>query len=213
LQALATEAGLPPGTNYGASEIFMKRYGMQAGNVIGTATYVPSYQPPGKGDGLSGDVTPFWMIGGTGAEVEVDTETGQVRVTRLVNVADCGTPINPGIAHAQLSGAAIMALGATMFETMTLDGGQVTNASLADYKIPSIHDIPLMHNELVAAKQQNGPFGAKGVGESGSFSVSPAVANAIDDAVGVRLTDLPLTPEAVLRALRVKEKRPLQEDK
>jgi CO/xanthine dehydrogenase Mo-binding subunit len=212
LQALAAEAGLPPGTNEPTSEIFRKRYGMQAGNVIGSATYVPTYQPPDKATGLSDDVTPFWMIGGAGAEVAVDTETGQVSVTRLVNVVDCGTPINPEIVTTQVSGAAIMALGATLFESMELDGGQITNASLADYRIPGIHDIPPMHNEAVRAVQQNGPFGAKGVGESGSFSVSPAVANAVDDAVGVRLTHLPLTPEAILRALRAKEGRPIEDD-
>jgi CO/xanthine dehydrogenase Mo-binding subunit len=209
LAALAAEAGLPAGTNYPPSEVFKQRYGMQAGNVIASATYVPTYQPPDKDTGMSENVTPFWMIGGTGAEVEVDTDTGHVRVTRLVNVADCGTPINPGIARTQLSGAAIMALGAALFEAMQTDAGQVTNASLADYKIPAMHDIPPMHNELVAATQGNGPFGAKGLGESGSFSVAPAVANAIDDAVGVRLTTLPLTPEAVLRALRAREDRPL----
>jgi CO/xanthine dehydrogenase Mo-binding subunit len=209
LQALAAQAGLPAGTNYPASEVFKRRYGMQAGNVIGSATFVPSYEPPDKNSGLSGNVTPFWMIGGTGAEVEVDTETGHVRITRLINVADCGTPINPDIARAQLSGAAIMALGAALFENVELDGGQAINASLADYKIPAMHDSPPMHNELVGAKQGNGPFGAKGLGESGSFSVAPAIANAIEDAIGVRLTQLPLTPESVLRALRAREKRPL----
>jgi len=211
LQALATEAGLPPGTNYPPDEIFVKRYGMRAGNVIGTGTYIPTYQSPDKKTGLSENVTPFWMVGGAGVEVEVDTETGHVRITRLVNVADCGTPINPKIAATQLSGAAIMALGFTLFENMEMDGGQVTNASLADYKIPGVHDIPPMENRLVAARQESGPYGAKGLGESGTFGVSPAVANAIDDAVGVRLTDLPLTPEKVLRALRAKENRPLAE--
>jgi len=211
LQALATEAGLPPGTNYPPDEIFVKRYGMRAGNVIGTGTYIPTYQSPDKKTGLSENVTPFWMVGGAGVEVEVDTETGHVRITRLVNVADCGTPINPKIAATQLSGAAIMALGFTLFENMEMDGGQVTNASLADYKIPGVHDIPPMENRLVAARQESGPYGAKGLGESGTFGVSPAVANAIDDAVGVRLTDLPLTPEKVLRALRGKENRPLAE--
>jgi CO/xanthine dehydrogenase Mo-binding subunit len=209
LQALAAEAGLPSGTNYPPAEIFVKRYGMQAGNVIGTGTYIPTYQSPDKGTGLSENVTPFWMIGGAGAEVEVDTETGHVRITRLVNVAECGTPINPKIAATQLSGAAIMALGFTLFENMEMDGGQITNASLADYKIPGVHDIPPMQNRLITARQESGPFGAKGLGESGTFGVSPAVANAIDDAVGVRLTDLPLTPEKVLRALRAKENRPL----
>jgi CO/xanthine dehydrogenase Mo-binding subunit len=142
------------------------------------------------------------MIGGTGAEVEVDTDTGQVRVTELVNAADCGIPLNPDIASTQLSGAAVMALGGTMFEVLRRERGQLLNTSLADYKIPALHDIPTMHNELVNNQQRNGPFGAKGIGESGSFSVAPAIANAVHDAVGVRLTQLPLTAEAVLRALR-----------
>ena len=210
LQALAREAGLPPGTNYPAAEIFRKRYGMQAGNVVGTGTYIPAYAPPDAG-GSSPNVTPFWMIGGTGAEVEVDTETGHVRVTRLVNVADAGTPLNPAVVRTQLSGAAIMQLGFTLSENMEFDGGQVTNASLADYKIPGIHDIPPMDAELVAAEQRDGPFGAKGVGESGTFGVSPAIANAIHDAIGVRLTELPLKPEAVLRAIRAAQGRAIAE--
>jgi CO/xanthine dehydrogenase Mo-binding subunit len=96
---------------------------------------------------------------------------------------------------------------------MQLDNGQVTNASLADYKIPGIHDVPkTMVNEAVEAYQSNGPFGGKGVGELATFGVSPAIANAIEDAVGVRLTELPLTPEAVLRAMRAKSGMPLGED-
>jgi CO/xanthine dehydrogenase Mo-binding subunit len=209
LQALAAEVGLPPGTNEPIAELFRKRYGMQAGNVLGVGSYIPSYTSPDPATGLTANATPFWMIGGTGAEVEVDTETGHVRVTRLVNVADAGKPINPAIAGTQLSGAAIMQLGFTLFEEMRLDGGQVVNASLADYKIPAIHDVPVMECELVAAAQQSGPFGAKGLGESGTFGVSPAIANAIEDAVGVRLTELPLMPESVLRALRAAQGRPL----
>jgi CO/xanthine dehydrogenase Mo-binding subunit len=92
---------------------------------------------------------------------------------------------------------------------MEFDGGQVVNASLADYKIPGMHDIPPMEQQFVAAHQENGPFGAKGLGESGTFGVSPAIANAIHDAIGVRLTELPLKPEAVLRAVRAAEGRPL----
>jgi CO/xanthine dehydrogenase Mo-binding subunit len=209
LAALAREAGLPEGSNVPAAEIFRKRYGMQAGNVIGTGSYIPSYASPDPATGQSANVTPFWMIGGAGAEVEVDIETGRVRILRLINAADAGEPINPAVAATQLSGAAIMQLGFTMFEEMVLDGGQVINASLADYKIPSIMDLPPMENELVAVRQANGPFGAKGLGESGTFGVSPAIANAIDDAVGVRITMLPLTAEAVLRAIRAKEGRGL----
>src|SRR5690606_1055861 len=108
------------------------------------------------------------------------------------------------------TGAATMQLGFTMFEKMEFDAGQVTNASLADYKIPGMLDIPReMTGEAVEATQRNGPFGAKGVGETATFAVSPAIANAIEDAVGVRLMELPLTAEAVYRALREKEGRPL----
>jgi CO/xanthine dehydrogenase Mo-binding subunit len=211
LQALAAEAGLPPGSNVPVGEIFQKRYGMQAGNVIGSGSFMPTYKSPDPKTGLSPDATPFWMIGGTGVELEVDTETGQVRVTKLVNVADAGKPINPRIAETQLSGGAIMQLGFTLMEDMVFDGGQVTNASLADYKIPGIWDVPPMESAMVAAEQTNGPFGAKGIGESGTFGVSPAVANAIEDAVGVRLFDMPLTAEGILRALRLAENRPLVE--
>jgi CO/xanthine dehydrogenase Mo-binding subunit len=140
----------------------------------------------------------------------VDTETGQVRVTRLVNVADVGKPLNPKIVETQISGGALMQLGFTMHEKMEFNAGQVVNASLADYKIPGMRDVPLsMVNEAVDAEEKNGPFGAKGVGETATFSVSPAIANAIDDAVGVRLMSLPLTPEAVFRALREKQGNPL----
>jgi CO/xanthine dehydrogenase Mo-binding subunit len=212
LRALAAESGLPENTNYLPAEIFKKRYGMQAGNVLGTASFVPTYKSPDAQTGLSDNVTPFWMIGGAGVEVEVDTETGHVRVTKLINAADCGKPINPGVARTQLSGAAIMQLGFTLSEDMRLDGGQVTNASLADYKIPGIRDIPPMENVLVEAEQHSGPFGAKGLGESGTFGVSPAIANAIHDAVGVRITSLPITAETVLRALRAQAGQPLEDE-
>ncbi len=211
IAALAREVGEPEGSNAPLAGLFRKKYGMQAGNIVGIGTYKPDYIPP-DGDGMTANVTPFWMVAGSGVEIEVDTETGQVRVTRLINVADVGKPINPKIVETQLSGAALMQLGFTMFEKMHLDGGQVTNASLADYKIPGIHDVPPMENEAVDTYQSNGPFGAKGVGELATFGVSPAIANAIDDAVGVRLMELPLTAELVLRALRAKGNRPLGEE-
>ncbi|MFZ0197391.1 MAG: molybdopterin cofactor-binding domain-containing protein, partial [Pseudolabrys sp.] len=179
------------------------------GNIVGTGTYKPDYIPPDD-SGLTTNATPFWMVAGSGVEVEVDTQTGHVRIARLINVADVGNPINPKIVETQLSGAALMQLGFSMFEKMHIDGGQVTNASLADYKIPGMNDVPLvMENETVDSIQENGPFGAKGVGELATFGVSPAIANAIDDAVGVRLTELPMTPEAVFRALRANANQPL----
>jgi CO/xanthine dehydrogenase Mo-binding subunit len=201
LNALRKELGLA--ADCAIPDIFKKKYGMQAGNVIGSGSYIPSYKSP-DANGLTDNATPFWMVGGSGAELEVDTETGHVRVTRLVNVADVGTPINPKIVETQISGAAIMQLGFTLLEKMQFDAqGQLRNASFAEYKIPGLLDLPeSMVNEAVLAEQKSGPFGGKGVGETGTFGVSPAIANAIHDAVGVRLTSLPLSSEQIYRALQ-----------
>ena len=209
LFALAREVGLSAETTP-IPDIFRKKYGMLAGNIVGVGSFVPSYTSP-DANGQTDNATPFWMIGATGAEVEVDTETGQFKVTRLVNLVDVGKAINPAIVETQISGATIMQLGFTLTEQMNFADGHLTNASLADYKIPGIRDVPLqMENEAVDADQKSGPFGAKGVGESGTFGVSPAIANAIDDAVGVRLTCLPLTAEAVYRGLREQADNPLE---
>jgi len=210
IKALARDVGEPEGSNIPIPELFQKKYGMQAGNIVATGIYKPDYTPPDPATGMTPNVTPFWMCAAVGAEVEVDTETGKVRITRLVNVIDCGRPLNPKIVETQISGGATMQLGFTMFEKMHIDAGQVTNASLADYKIPAILDLPpVMVNEAVAAEQSNGPFGAKGVGESATFCVSPAIGNAIEDACGVRLSELPVDPEAILRALRGQADMPL----
>jgi len=204
IAALKKEAGLPE--DAAIKDAFKKKYGMQAGSVVGTASYVPSYKSPDQ-NGLTDNATPFWMVGGTGVELEVDTETGRVTLTRLVNVADVGTPINPRIVETQLSGAAIMQIGFTLMEQMRFDAeGQLRNASLAEYRIPGFHDLPhTMTNEAVDAVQRTGPFGGKGVGETSTFGVSPAIANAVHDAVGVRITSLPLTPEVIF--MKLQEKR------
>jgi len=203
LEELARSLGLPEGTNYGPKELFKQKYGMQAGNIVGVGSFIPEYKSPDPETGLTDNVTPFWMVGGTGVEIEVDTETGLVKILRMVNAADLGRPLNPKIVETQLSGAALMQLGFTMFEKMEFDNGQVSNASFADYKIPGIHDVPLtIENHIVEAEQVTGPFAAKGVGESATFGVSPAIASAIHDAVGVRLTELPLSAEAVFNAIK-----------
>jgi CO/xanthine dehydrogenase Mo-binding subunit len=186
------------------------RFGMQAGNIIGIGSYTPNYSKPDPQTGQSANVTPFWMVGGTGAEIEVDTETGHIRITKLVNAGDVGCAINPDIVKRQLNGAAMMQFGFTLFEQMLLDNGQVINASLADCKVPGFLDLPdEVTAEFIEVPHQRGPFGAKGMGETGTFAVSPAIANALFDAVGVRILEMPLTPEKVLRAIREKDKRPL----
>jgi CO/xanthine dehydrogenase Mo-binding subunit len=193
-------------------EIFVERFGMQAGNVVGFGTFAPEYEKADPLTGQSAHITPFWMVGATGIELEVDTETGRITVTRLVTAGDVGRAINPAIVERQLDGAAIMQLGATLFEQMVFDGGQLVNASLADYKIPGIHDVPAhIASDLIEVPHPHAPYGAKGVGESGTFGVSPAVANALADACGVRIRELPITPERVLRAIRAQRGDPLED--
>src|SRR5258705_3713136 len=138
------------------ADVFKKKYGMRAGSVMGAGNFIPPYTPPDE-NGQTDNATPFWMVGATGVEVEVDTETGRVRVTKMVNVADVGTPINPRIVETQLSGGAIMQLGFTLFEKMLFDAeGHMLNASLADSKIPGLLDLPSeMWNEAVFADQRS----------------------------------------------------------
>ena len=204
INELKTELRLPADT--AIADVFRRKYGMRAGSVTGAGSFIPPYTPPDE-NGQTDNATPFWMVGASGVEVEVDTETGRVRVTRLVNVADVGTPINPRVVETQLSGAAIMQLGFSLFEKMMFDGqGQLRNASLAEYRIPGLLDLPdEIVNEAVTSEQSTGPFGGKGVGETGTFGVSPAIANAIHDAIGVRLTSLPMNPEAIFMALAEKK--------
>ncbi len=203
----------PGGARLTLREVMLARFVMQAGNIVGVGSFTPSYEKPDPVTGQSSDVTPFWMLGGCGVEIAVDTETGRIEVTRMVNTADVGRAINPAVVSRQLVGAAIMQLGFTLFEEMIFSDGQVVNASLADYKIPGFLDVPRdICGDFVDVPHRQGPFGAKGVGETGIFSPGPAIANALYDATGVLITDLPLTPERVLRAIREAERRPLGND-
>ena len=203
IEELARDLGLPPGSNLPVAELLRKKYGMQAGNIIGTGSFIPDYEKPDSETGQSRKATPFWGVGASGAEVEVDMETGQFTVTKLINVADIGVPINPTLARVQLSGAGIMQYGFTTIENMIFQNGQLTNGSLADYKIPSLLDMPRTYiNEPTRSHDPLGPFGAKGAGESTTIALSPAVGNAIADAIGVHLLDLPITPESIYRAIQ-----------
>ncbi len=135
-------------------------------------------------------------------EVEVDTETGHVRVTRAVNVLDLGKAINPALATGQVEGAVAMALGYVLSEEVKFDEqGRVRNPGFVDYKVLSTLDMPKMTTILVEDTEYSGPFGAKSAGEVPTNGMAPAVANAIQDALGIRIRSLPITPEKILRAL------------
>ena len=210
---LARELNLPVGTNLPPSEMLRLKYGMQAGNIIGTGSFIPNYKKPDSETGQSPLATPFWGVGASGAQVEVDIETGDFKIMKLINVADVGVALNPQLVKVQLSGAGIMQLGFTTTEEMTYRDGQLTNGSLSDYKIPTLLELPLEFiNEHVRARQEDGPFGAKGAGESTTIALSPAIGNAVADAIGVRIIDLPITPEKIFRALQEAKAMAVAED-
>ena len=184
-------------------DVMVAHFGMQAGNLIGRGECTPAYEKPDPVTGQSSNIAAFWMVGGAGVQVVIDEETGRLEVERLVVVGDVGRAINPAVVQSQLTGAGIMQLGMARTEEMVFDAGQLTNTGLAYYKIPGILDIPSHLESVVIEIPLDGkaPFGAKGVGETGSFAVAPAIANAIADAVGVRLQELPLTDERIWEAL------------
>ncbi len=143
-----------------------------------------------------------WEYGWGAAEVSVDAETGAVTVHRLVVSGDAGTVLHEGACRGQDEGAAIMGLGGALFETMRFDGAALTNGRLVDYRVPRASDLPA---EFVSITQEQGhgpgPFGSKGLGEGAMLPIASAIANAVADATGVRVTSMPLTPETVLAAL------------
>lgn len=147
----------------------------------------------------------FWMLCTQAAEVEVDIETGVVRVIKVAAAADVGKAINPMTCEQQIEGGVVMGVSNGLFEEFKFDNGRIQNGSLADYKVATILDIPEITSILVESVHDEAPFGAKGIAEPAAAATPPAIANALFDAVGIRITDLPITPEKVLQALAIKQ--------
>ncbi len=142
-------------------------------------------------------------------EIEVDTETGVIDVTNLVGVVDCGTPINPKLARVQTEGGMIQGLGLAIMEDVHYDSvGRFSNPSLMEYKIPARDDMRInVQVDFTDTYEPTGPYGAKSIGEVVLNPVPPAVQEALYNAVGIWITDMPMTPEKVLKALKEKEEK------
>jgi CO/xanthine dehydrogenase Mo-binding subunit len=139
------------------------------------------------------------------AEVQVDVATGQVRLLKLDTIHDVATILNPVGHQGQIDGGIVQGLGYGLMEEMVMEDGRVTTLSLGEYKIPGIRDIVPLKTTLVRSEAGASPFQSKEIGESAISQVAPAIANAIYDAVGVRIKDLPITAEKVYRALTDRE--------
>ena len=138
------------------------------------------------------------------AEVEVDRETGQVRVRRIVTAHDVGTVINPILHQGQIEGGLVQALGQAMSEQIVLKEGAVITAHLGDYKLPTIMDIPELETVLLPGGVGPAPFETAAIGEMSNVAVPAAITNAVFDAVGVRLVELPVSAEKVLEGMSEK---------
>ena len=140
------------------------------------------------------------------AEVTVDTETGQVTVNKIITAHDIGAILNPLNHQGQVEGGLIQGLGYALMEELKLEDGQISTLSLGDYKIPTSADIPVLETVLVQGDAGPAPYESKGIGESSNIPIAGAIANAVFDAVGVRITDLPITADKVLAGLRALER-------
>ena len=180
------------------AQVMFKRFGMQGGTLVGEGQLKTAV----KDEYGEKSTSAFWFLAAGAAEVEVDTATGKIRLIKYATAVDVGKAINPLGCRQQLSGAAITGIGQAMFEEIAYDGGQLINPNLVDYVLPSLGDMPSVIDPIcVEVPHGNGPFGAKGIGESALIPVAPAIANAIHDAVGVRIKDLPISAEKVYLAL------------
>jgi CO/xanthine dehydrogenase Mo-binding subunit len=151
-----------------------------------------------------GNMSMTYAFGTHGVEVEVDKETGQVKILKYVAAHDIGKAINPMLLEGQVYGGATMGVGYGLTERLISKDGKIMNPNFLDYKLLTAKDVPNIEAIMVETDDPEGPFGAKGIGEPGLVPTAPAIANAIYDAVGVRIKDLPITPERVLAALKQK---------
>lgn len=181
----------------------------EGAEIIGKATYYLPGVMPDPETGASEKPAAFYMFVAQAAEVEVDIQTGKIRIVKIVTANDCGKAINPMMVEGQQEGGVLsMGIGSTLLEEVVTDNGVMLNPQLADYKIPTTLDCPdLDHykSTIIETAHRDGPWGAKGVGEGTMVCSSPAIANAIYDAIGIRFYDIPITPEKVLRALKEKK--------
>jgi CO/xanthine dehydrogenase Mo-binding subunit len=185
-----------------ASEYFSKK-----GPLIGSGHYSPPQGLGGKYKGAAVGTSPAFSFSASICEVEVDMETGRVKVLNFWDAHDCGTAINPMAVEGQIEGAVVMSLSETLFEDQIFNSnGKLLNGDLHNYLIATSADIPAIDTSIVDSYEPNGPFGAKEVGEGATLPILGAIANAVADAIGVRIFELPITPEKVLNAIKNKKK-------
>jgi CO/xanthine dehydrogenase Mo-binding subunit len=196
---------LPSGDNMTFEEAARIAY-LSKGIIVGTGKYKPP-KLGGRFKGATVGTSPAYGCSAQIVEVTVDMETGKVKVDAMTDAHDCGLAINRTSVEGQIQGSLSMGLGETLFEEIKFNSrGQVKNPSLGEYRIPTSLDMPNMKCIIVESNEPNGPYGAKEVGEGAIMPTIPAILNAIYDATGERIRELPVTGERMFNALRAKAK-------
>lgn len=172
--------------------------------IIGRGNYNPKTTPIDFRTG-EGNVSGSYGFEAQIAEVEVDRSTGRCKILKMYDVHDIGYPINPDSVHGQIEGSIIMGIGYTFFENLKFEDGRVVNPSFSKYRIPRSKDVVPIESIFIETNDPQGPYGAKGMGEASLLPTAAAIANAIYDAVGVRIKELPITPEKILKALKAQK--------
>jgi CO/xanthine dehydrogenase Mo-binding subunit len=173
---------------------------------VGSGTFTANHTGLDPENG-SGNPWQAYVYGAQVAEVEVDTETGEVQVLGVWASHDVGRAVNPQGVEGQIEGGVVMAVGQTLMEDYKQEEGYPTSINLAKYILPTSLDVPQVNSVIIEDPDPLSPLGVKGIGEPSMIPTAPAIINAIYDAVGVRIHSLPATPEKVLAALREKRER------
>jgi CO/xanthine dehydrogenase Mo-binding subunit len=185
-------------------EILTNRFKSKAGEITGKGFY----QDKKSKKAVLGSPSTYWEVSWGGAEVEVDPDTGQVKLLKYISAADVGKAINPIQCEGQDEGSVMFAIGHTLFEKMIYQGGNLLNPNVIDYRLPTFSDLPpVFETILIENRNGPGPYGSKGMGEGGLMPVASAIGNAVYDAVGARVHDLPMTPEKVWQVMKEKKTR------
>jgi CO/xanthine dehydrogenase Mo-binding subunit len=191
------------------SDLFRLGVANEIGEILGTAGYEAEHTDADPDTGYSPKGAPSWSYLVYGAEVGVNTETGEVKVLRVSWAVDVGQPINWKMCEGQIEGSVGMGIGSALYEKFEVSNGKILNLNLGTYKIPSFMECPTGENlrgVSVGSPHPDGPYGAKALGEMGLVPFSAAIGNAVYDAIAVRITDAPLTRERVFKALQERKK-------
>jgi len=179
-----------------------ERVNKSGGSLKAEASFFPHTDKPNPKTGQGEKVYVAYTFVTQVIEVEVDTDTGIVQVLKVYTTADIGKAINPQNVEGQIEGGTVQGIGMALMEEQVIKEGITLNPDLTGYLIPTSMDTPQFISRLIENEDSEGPFGAKGIGEPATIATAPAIANAIYDAIGVRIYHLPITPEKILKALK-----------